>query len=101
MNNKILILNCSPVTFSNKETGEVKEMCKITYGVPLEPTEIFAGYCILEAYVLPVGLNVAKKYIGKLVEANIRMVPQKNGFKYVIKSINNESFESNDLPKAE
>ena len=44
MNNKILILNCSPVNFSNKETGEVKEMCKITYGVFLEPTENFTGY---------------------------------------------------------
>lgn len=92
MNNKILVLNCSPVTFTNKETGEVREMCKITYGVFVEDTEQFIGYATLEGYVKGNALDITKKYIGKLVDAKVRMIPQKNGFKYVITSINNESF---------
>ena len=101
MNNKILVLNCSPVIFTNKETGEVREMCKLTYGVFVEETENFIGYGILEGYVKSGALDVAKKYICKLVEAKIRMLPQKNGFKYIITSINNESFESSNLSKTQ
>lgn len=91
MDNKIFVLNVAPVKFTNKETGEVKEMCKVQYGVRCEDTEQFIGYAILEAYVQGSGLNTIKKYVSKIVDAKVRMVPQKNGFKYVLTSLNNEA----------
>lgn len=92
MNNKIMVLNVAPVTFTNKETGEVREMCKVQYGVPCEETAQFVGYAILEAYVKGEALPIVKKYVTKITEAKVRMVPQKNGFKYVLTALNNEVF---------
>jgi len=86
----ILILNTSPKTFRNNETGEVNDMALVTYGRYCEPTEYFNGYAIFEGYLPAKALEVANKYVGKNVKAKIREIPQKNGVKYSLQELNNE-----------
>lgn len=91
-NQKIIILNCSKLSFTNEKTGEVKDMCMITYGVPSEETNEFFGFSILTGYVDFSAFATLKKNFSKLVDAKVKMVPNKSGFRWVIKSINNEDF---------
>lgn len=85
----ILLLNRIKKSFTNKDTGEVTPMILITYGINMED-EFSKGYAILECYSKDNSLDIIDKYLGKRVKAEIRMIPQSNGFKYSLISLNNE-----------
>lgn len=91
-NQRILILNVSKSTISNKETGEVVDLCRIVYGMMCEETDRFHGYSVLESYVKPEAHDIVLKYVGKLVPYTMRMKAQKNGVKYILESLNGEMF---------
>lgn len=89
MKEKVLLLNRVKKTFTNKETGEVKPMVLVTYAILVED-EDFKGYAPLECYTKDVAIEVIDKYLGRFVEAEIKTIPQQNGFKYTLVSLNNE-----------
>ena len=86
----ILILNTSPKTFTNNETGEVNDMALVTYGRYCEPSEYFNGYAIFEGYLPGKALEVANKYVGKslLLTTEPPLQPQCN--EYSLQELNNE-----------
>jgi len=89
MNNlKVLLLNLQKVNFSNKETGEVTTMTKITYGTDLTKTVNFSGYSILESYAKENAFAGLEKVLKKECIAQVEFKPTQNGVKYVITKIN-------------
>lgn len=95
MNNdlKILLLNVGKMDFTNKETGEVREMTKIQYGIICMEDERFVGYSVLDCYTKSTAFDIAKKYVGKVVPATISTKPTNNGVKYLLQALNGEKFE--------
>ena len=92
MNNiKVLLLNIQKVNFSNKDTGEVKTMCKITYGIDLTETDNFSGYSILESYAKESAFTGLEKVLKRECMASVEFKPTQNGVKYVITKINDIS----------
>lgn len=89
MKEKILLLNRVKRTFTNKDTGEVNQMLLVTYALQVDD-EDFRGYAPLECYTKDVAIDIVDKYLGKFVEAEIKTIPQQNGFKYTLVSLNNE-----------
>lgn len=90
---KINILNLQKVNFSNKKTGEVKTMVKITYGTEITKTDDFVGLSILECYCNEKAFVNLEKVINREVIATLEKRPTSNGVKYVITHINNESIK--------
>lgn len=86
----VFVLNTSPLTMTNENTGEVTDMARVTYGRMCEPSEYFNGYAIFEGYLPSKALDVVNKYIGKTVKALIREIPQKSGVKYSLQKLNGE-----------
>ena len=94
MKEKILLMSRFPKTFTNKETGEVNEMLLITYAMYIDgDTNELKGYVPLECYTKISALEIVDKYIGKVVESEIKKIPIQNGFKYSLLSLNNEKIK--------
>ena len=93
MNTKVTILNLELQSFSNKETGVVNEMTKITYGIDLTKSDKFVGYSIMTSYSSGKSFQALSKLVKREVEATIEFKPgeKQNSVKYVITKINNES----------
>ena len=90
---KINILNLQKVNFSNRATGEVNTMTKITYGMEISKSDRFVGLSILECYCNEKAFVNLEKFINKEVVATLEKRPTSNGVKYVITQINNESIK--------
>lgn len=90
MNNnvKVILLNLQKVNFSNKETGQVTTMCKITYGLDLTKTDNFVGYSVLESYAKESAFAGLEKVLKRECMAVMEYKPTQNGVKYVITKIN-------------
>lgn len=65
----IRLINLSYVSFTDKNTNELVELCKMTYGIMQEPTDKFCGERILEQYIKIVNYDKLKNYVGKNVKA--------------------------------
>ena len=87
-NKKVILLNLQKVSFSNKKTGQVTNMCKITYGIDLTKSDSFNGYSILETYAKESAFNGLEKVLKKECVATVESKPTQNGVKYVITKIN-------------
>lgn len=94
---KSKIINCSLNEFTNKETGEVTQMTKVTYIHPKEDTESFVGPATLECYKVGNYLNLIKdKTIDKYdrtVELELEEEFTKNGIKFRLISIDNKRLD--------
>ncbi len=90
---RILIVNLQKIQFKNDKTGEVSELCKITYCIKLSDSDNFKGYSILECYCNVNAFNKVEKFILKEVTADIKINALKNGIKYTITKINNEELK--------
>ena len=77
-------------TFKNEKTGEISEMTKIIYLIPVERTDKVLGFVPLETYKKDNLLKEIEPYILKTVVLEIDEVPTKNGVKYVLKKINDK-----------
>jgi len=90
MNNniKVLLLNLQKVNFTNKDTGVVTTMTKITYGTDFGKTDNFTGYSILESYAKESAFSGLEKVLKRECIAVVEFKPTQNGVKYVIKKIN-------------
>lgn len=84
------IVSIEPQNFTNKNTGEVTEMLKVTYAVKINPnSNRFIGNNILVSYVPKKDLDKLEKYIINLTsKAEIEERATENGTKWVVKSIN-------------
>lgn len=79
---KCMLINLEKVNFKNDETGEVKEMCKLNYILPVESTDRIKGNAIFETYLPIENFNKLDKY---LLNPNLDFIYEeralKNGFK--------------------
>lgn len=79
---KCYLINVEKVNFKNDETGEVKEMCKVNYIMPVEESDRFYGNSIFECYIPIENFDKLKKYV---LKPNIDFIYEeralKNGFK--------------------
>jgi len=79
---KCFLINLEKVNFKNDTTGEIREMCKINYVMPVDETERFKGNAIFECYVSIDNYDKLKKY---LLVPNYDFIYEeralKNGFK--------------------
>lgn len=79
---KCYLINIEKVNFKNDETGEIKEMCKANYIMPVEENERFYGNAIFECYIPVENFDKLKKYV---IKPNLDFVYEeralKNGFK--------------------
>ena len=82
INKKCCLINIEKVDFKNDDTGEIKEMCKVNYILPTEPTERLYGSAIFECYVPIENFDKLRKHV---LIPNLDFVyeerPLKNGFK--------------------
>lgn len=90
MNTKVTILNLELQDFSNKETGVVNSMTKITYGIDLTKSDKFVGYSIMTSYAKSSAFEPLAKVLKREVDATIEFKPgdKANSVKYVITKIN-------------
>ena len=108
-NKKVILLNLQKVSFSNKETGQVTTMCKITYGIDLTKSDSFNGYSILETYAKESAFNELEKvlkkedkadfdsqYIGKIVKCTETITKTTGAV-----SIYDERWDARLLPETE
>ena len=95
MNTKITILSLEKQTFSNKETGVVNIMTKITYGIDLTQNENFIGYTIMTSYCNEKSFDSLSKLIKREVNATIELKSgdKANSVKYVITKINDSNIK--------
>ena len=93
MKQKIVLLNLAKVQFKNKDTGEVRNMTKMTYAIDCTNSERFTGYSILESYSPESAFEKAQKYVRGTCTAVIETRPLTNGVKYVIKGIEDTVFD--------
>lgn len=88
---KSKIINCSLNRFTDKETGVITEMTKVTYIHPKEDTENFVGPATLECYKVGNYLDLIKdKTIDKYdrtVELELEEEFTKNGIKFRLISV--------------
>ncbi len=88
---KSKIINVSLNEFTNKETGEITEMTKVTYIHPRENTDVFVGPATLECYKVGNYIDLLKdKTIDKYdrtVELELEEEFTKNGIKFRIISV--------------
>ena len=88
---KSKIINVSLNEFTNKETGEITQMTKVTYIHPKEDTENFVGPATLECYKVGNYMNVLKdKTIDKYdrtLDLELEEEFTKNGIKFRLISI--------------
>lgn len=89
-NANIMIINAQLTKFNNNTTGEITEMTKVTYAIPMSHTENFVGNAVLECYKRGNSLKQIEEYIMQKVSATIEERPTKNGSKYVLTKINNK-----------
>ena len=77
---KVLILNTSRTSFSNKETGEVVAYSTTTIGRRVQESENFCGYLLEEITGKVEDYNAIKRYVDKLVDVDIiyKKVDKKN-----------------------
>lgn len=95
MNTKITILSLELQSFANKNTGEVNEMTKITYGIDLTSSDKFVGYTIMTSYAKGSSFQKLSRLLKKELIATIELKPgdKQNSVKYVITKINDESIK--------
>lgn len=86
---KVLIINVEKFQFNNDKTGEVVELCKVVYAIPLENSENFVGGAIFEAYSHVKHFENVSKYSFKHSDVLLEQRPQKNGVKYYLKQVDN------------
>lgn len=60
---KCMLINIEKVTFKNDETGEVKDMCKVNYIMPVDSTDQFCGNSIFECYIPVENFDKLKQYV--------------------------------------
>lgn len=92
-NRKAMIVSLNKTTFKNEKTGEVKEMCCVTYIMPHEETENSYGNNVFENYVAIEFMEPLKKYVlrpnNDLVLSKIAL---KNGEKFRLEKFADISF---------
>lgn len=82
------IVNMEPQRFTNKETGEVKCMTKITYTIKAPKTEYFVGGAILTAYSSDKAFNLLERFVLQKANLTIEQRPTDKGSKYYLLSVN-------------
>lgn len=65
----VRLINVSYVSFTDKTSNELVELCKMTYGIMQESTDKFSGERILEQYVRISNFDKLKNLCGKTVKA--------------------------------
>ncbi len=82
VNKKCCLINLEKVNFKNEETGELREMCKVNYIMPVEERDNFKGNAIFEMYIPVDNYDKLKRYV---LNCNLDFVYEeralKNGFK--------------------
>ena len=87
------VINMTPMSFNNKNTGEVRQMTKISYVVNAPSSELFKGGAVLTAYSSGKAFNVLEKILMQKAELTIEQRPTENGSKYHIISVNGISLK--------
>lgn len=87
---KIMIINIEKQRFTNKNTGEIRIMSKVTYAIEMSKNENIKGYAILVCYGKEELFDRLEKYLMKFVTADIEERPTNNGCKYVLSKVNGE-----------
>lgn len=90
-NAKILILNADLMNFKNDNTGEISDMTRINYCIDCDSSDEHVGPAILQCFKRGNVIETIKPFCKREVTAEISVVPQKNGFKYILSSINGKS----------
>lgn len=79
---KCVLINIEKVNFTNEQTGEIKEMCKVNYIMPVDETDVFKGNAIFECYIPVENYEKLKRYV---ISPNLDFIYEeralKNGFK--------------------
>ena len=82
VNKKCTLINIEKVKFTNEQTGEIKDMCKVNYIMPVDETDVFKGNAIFECYIPIENYDKLKKYV---LVPNFDFIYEeralKNGFK--------------------
>lgn len=84
------IINVEKIDSVNKN-GEALQFTKVLYTIDREATEREIGPAILECYIPRHCLDKFKNYLMKPIQIELAEKTQKNGMKYIISKINNES----------
>ena len=83
MKKQASIISLGKTNLTNKNTGEVKTMCVVTYLIASEPTESFVGSIPRTAYLPEKNFEQLQKYVVKPnYELIYSSVPTNNGEKY-------------------
>lgn len=87
------ILGCEYSSFADKKTGEVVDFTKISYTVNREETEKMVGPKIMQCSKRGDYRKLVSQNVMKNVPLEIDEIPNDNGVKYSIKSINNQELK--------
>lgn len=60
---KCTLINLEKVYFTNEQTGEIKNMCKVNYTMPADETDNFYGNASFECYIPIENFDKLKKYV--------------------------------------
>jgi predicted RNase H-related nuclease YkuK (DUF458 family) len=73
----------------NEKNGEVRDMTKMIYAIPMSGTDNSVGPALLECYKVGNFIEKLKNKIMIKTSAEIEERPTNNGCKFVIKKIDN------------
>lgn len=84
---KIFVTNLDKKKITNKNTGEVRDYCMVTFLVAKEETSNSKGTAQLTCYCKPEAWTILDKYMFKWVSATMNNIVENNRLKVKIKQV--------------